>query len=83
MTEVQHTVHLLLDKKREKEPDEPSSEAQPEEETHEEPVPVQGGAAAAPARARKPAEALTAEPVDRADAVARVVAAAKYLRLPS
>ena len=84
LEEVRQTVYILLQVKREKEPDEPTP-GQPEEEAHDEAVPVQaaaaqGGAAAAPARARKPAEALTAEPVDRADAVARVVAAAKYLR---
>jgi type VI secretion system protein ImpA len=80
LEEVRQTVYILLQVKREKEPDEPTAEAQAEEQVLEEPVPVQGGAAAAPARARKPVESLTADPVDRADAVARVVAAAKYLR---
>ena len=85
LEEVRQTVYILLQAKREKEPDEPAAVAAPEPEAEAEPVyeeaPVQstGGAAAAPAKARK-AGALSAEPVDRDDAIGRVVAAARVLR---
>ena len=74
-------------KKREKEPDEPVAGAEPEaaaEEAAPEPVATgDGGAAAAPAKAKRPAGAMTAEPVDRGDAIARVASAAKFLRAES
>jgi len=73
LEEVQQVVRIFLQKKREKEPDEPVAGAEAEEA-------AAGEEGAAPARARKAAGALTAEPVDRPDAIARVVAAAKYLR---
>ena len=86
LEEVRQTAYILLQQKREKEPDEPvaapPTESEPEP-VYEEPV-VQAapsGAAAAPAPAKvKKAGALAAEPVDREDAVSRVVAAAKFLR---
>ena len=84
LEEVRQTVHILLQAKREKEPDEAvappesdSTESEPEADA--EPV-TSGGAAAAPARAAVRKASLTAEPVDHDDAVARVVAAARYLR---
>jgi type VI secretion system protein ImpA len=81
LEEVRQTVYILLQAKREKEPDEPvvaaESESEPEEEAVEE---SSGGAAAATARAPARKGSLTAEPVDRDDAIARVVAAAKFLR---
>lgn len=81
LEEVQLLVRGFLQRKREKEPDEPVAvEAAAEEEPEAVPVAEAGGAAAAPARARKPAGALSPEPADRNDAIARVVAAAKYLR---
>ncbi|HEY1342836.1 MAG TPA: type VI secretion system protein TssA [Bryobacteraceae bacterium] len=81
---TRQTVHILLQKKREKEPDEPvaATEEAPAEgayETAGEAVAADGGAAAARAPVRR-AGALAAEPVDRADAIARVVSAAKFLR---
>jgi type VI secretion system protein ImpA len=87
LEEVQQPVRIFLQRKREVEPDEPvaaeeTAEAAAWEEAapEEAPAPQPGGAAAAPARARMPAASLSAEPADRGDAIARVVAAAKYLR---
>jgi type VI secretion system protein ImpA len=82
LEEVRQAVRIFLQKKREKEPDEPVEGADaeavaPEAEAAEEEAQAAG---AAPARARKPGGALSAEPVDREDAIARVVSAAKYLR---
>ena len=84
LEEVRQTVYILLQAKREKEPDEPvaaaAAEPEPEPAAVEESVAVPSGpAAAAPARARKTGT-LAAEPADRDDAIARVVAAAKFLR---
>jgi type VI secretion system protein ImpA len=83
LEEVRQTVYILLQTKREKEPDEPVAVAEPEpEETPLEEIsahdPV-ASAAAAPQRARTTGT-LSAEPADREDAIARVVAAARYLR---
>jgi type VI secretion system protein ImpA len=85
LEEVRQTIHILLQKKREKEPDapvavEPEPEPEPEPELPS-PVAVGTAAAAAPALAPAPARrALSAEPVDRDDAITRIVACAKYLR---
>ena len=79
LEEVRQNVHILLQKKREKEPDAPVAAAEPEPEPEPELPPAAvsvGAAAAAPARRA----ALSAEPVDRNDAIARIVACAKYLR---
>ncbi len=85
--EVQTCIRIFLQKKREKEPDEAAAEEAPAAvetesaaESWGEPAAQAGGAAAAPARIRKPAGPLAPEPADRTDAVARVVSAAKYLR---
>jgi type VI secretion system protein ImpA len=80
LEEVRQTVYILLQAKREKEPDEPVAAPEPAAEAaYEEPAAqATGGAAAAPARART--GALSAEPVDREDAIGRVIAAAKFLR---
>jgi type VI secretion system protein ImpA len=85
LEEVRQTVRTLLQKKREKEPDapvaEPEVEAEPEAEAEAEAPVAVAGAAAAPVRAKvKAAGALAAEPVDREDAIARIVGAAKFLR---
>jgi type VI secretion system protein ImpA len=85
--EIRHTVHGLLQKKRELSPDEPapaagdgwstteeaSVEAEPEQ-------PAERGSTAAPARPKPRGGPLAAEPVDRADACERVVSAARFLR---
>jgi type VI secretion system protein ImpA len=77
LEEVRQTVYMLLQKKRETEPDE-VQEAAPEPEP-EEPAAYDGGAAAAPARASARG-VLSAEPADREDAIGRVTAAARYIR---
>lgn len=76
LTEVRHTVHQLLEKKREKEPD-PVEEV-PVEEVQEgsasgdqEPGTVSAGGISG---------AMMAEPADRRQAVGAIVAAASYLR---
>ncbi|HWQ53380.1 MAG TPA: type VI secretion system protein TssA [Bryobacteraceae bacterium] len=92
LEEVRQTVHILLVKKRETEPDEPVageqdswSQPEPEPATPEEQIMAEASrvyattAAAAPARA--PARtSFAAEPADREDAVARVASAARYIR---
>jgi type VI secretion system protein ImpA len=83
LEKVRQTVNILLNRKREKEPDEPREEvyAEPnvveEVETTYESTAV---AAAPAARAVKRSGPLAAEPLDREDAIARVVSAAKFLR---
>jgi len=87
LEEVKQAVRIFLQKKREKEPDEPVEGAEPEAESEsesaswaaEEEAPA-AQAASAPVRARKPGGALAAEPVDRDDAIARVVSAARFMR---
>jgi type VI secretion system protein ImpA len=71
--EIRHTVHGLLQKKREAEPDEGAVE----------PATLESGEAPgepAPAKPKPPAGQLTAEPVDQDDAFQRVTAVAAYLR---
>jgi len=85
LDEVKQAVRIFLQKKREKEPDEAvegaATEAvEPETEAAWEAAPLAQAASAAPARARKPGGALSAEPADRDDAIARVVSAAKFMR---
>jgi type VI secretion system protein ImpA len=86
LEEVKQAVRIFLQKKREKEPDEPAeaAAAEPEAEAVAEEWPAESatpGVAAAPARAARAGGALSAEPVDRADAIARVVSAARFLRV--
>jgi len=83
LEKVRQTVNILLNRKREKEPDEPREDVyveqtavEVEETTYESNV----VAAAPAARAVKRSGPLAAEPVDRDDAIARVVSAAKFLR---
>jgi type VI secretion system protein ImpA len=82
LEEVRQTVHSLLQRKREKEPDDPVDVPAAEiEEAEETPVDVEAPAAVTVARAAPVRRgALSAEPVDRDDAVARIVASAKFLR---
>jgi type VI secretion system protein ImpA len=87
LEEVRQAAHSLLQRKREKEPDAPVGEPAAEiEQVEEVPLEVEvaapvaaTGAAVRPAAAARRG-ALTAEPVDRDDAVLRVVTAAKFLR---
>jgi len=82
--EIRHTVHGLLQKKRELEPDElePGAEESAIEtgEAVAEPEPAVERAASAAPRPKARGGALSAEPVDHADACARVVSAARFLR---
>lgn len=74
LTDVRHTVHQLLEKKREKEPD-PIEEVPEEVEAEGSAEP--GAEGAAPGAV---SSSLTAEPADRRQAVAAVVGAASFLR---
>lgn len=84
LEEVRQTVYILLQAKREKEPDapvaapEPEAEAEVSESSHAVAVEPAGAVAAVRAPSRK--GSLSAEPTDRDDAIARVVVAAKFLR---
>jgi len=89
LEEVQLQVRSFLNKKREREPDEPVEGEDSAQEagsdswgsaSGSESEESSGGSAAAPARARKAGGALAAEPADREDAIARVISAAKFLR---
>jgi type VI secretion system protein ImpA len=83
LEEVQQQVRSFLQKKREKEPDAPVAAAEPEPQADSwssEPEPEPVTDTAAPARPRRAGGPLAAEPVDRADAIARVVSAAKFMR---
>jgi type VI secretion system protein ImpA len=77
LAEVRHTVHSLLEKKREKEPD-------PVEEVPVEEVALEGGGEAAedgaPVAAGSFATMSMSEPADRRQAVGSIAAAAAYLR---
>ncbi len=79
LEEIRHTVHGLLQKKLEAEPDvvAPEVESSPEEIAEEQPEP---SAEALPAKPRAAPRPLTAEPVDKEDAFQRVAAAAAFLR---
>lgn len=82
LEEIRNTVHSLLNKKSEPEPDEaaPVQEEEPAEEEStgwdESPAP----AAAAPKPRPRRGGPLAAEPVDREDACQRVIGAAEFLR---
>jgi type VI secretion system protein ImpA len=89
LEEVRQSVHILLQKKREKEPDEPvpgeepaswetGGQASEEERLMAEGARAQAGAAAAAAPARR--VWAGPEPVDREDAASRVIVVARYLR---
>jgi type VI secretion system protein ImpA len=83
LEEVRQTVYILLQVKREKEPDEPVAAAEPEPEVepaYEDPAAEVAASAAVAPRPKARAGALSAEPVDRDDAIARVVAVARFLR---
>lgn len=83
LEETGATVRSLLNKKREKEPDEPVAGEEPapvEEAVEETPVYQDSAAPAAAAPVKKKGGPLAAEPQDEADAVARIVSAARFLR---
>jgi type VI secretion system protein ImpA len=74
LDEIRHTVHGLLQKKREAEPDEGAEAAVSEEE---EPASAEERPAASPKPRGGP---IAAEPADQDDAFQRVTAVAAYLR---
>jgi type VI secretion system protein ImpA len=76
LTEVRHTIHLLLEKKRETDPDPVVMEPAAEETTPEGAAQGDAGSAALPALAGS----FSAEPADRRQAVASIAAAAAFLR---
>ena len=73
LSEVRQTIHQLLEKKREKEPD-------PVEVVEEAPAAVEAPSGEAGASATGAPISLAAEPADRRQAVAAIVAAAAFLR---
>jgi len=77
LADVRHTVHLLLEKKREKEPDpieeEPAEEAAADGEST-------GEGEGAPVGSTGLAGAFAAEPADRRQALAGIAGAAAFLR---
>lgn len=83
LEEVGQVINVLLAEKRKTDPDEPAADAEPELEPvaetsyYEEAAPV---ATAPAARPRAAGKALTAEPVDRDDAIARVQACARFFQ---
>jgi type VI secretion system protein ImpA len=84
LEEIRHTVHGLLQKKREAEPDEaasgtavPVAEAALEESSSQT---LGAPVAAAPSRARPAGGPLAPEPADKDDAFRRVVSVAAFLR---
>jgi type VI secretion system protein ImpA len=76
LTEVRHTIHTLLEKKREKEPD--PVEPEPVAEVALESEESGDGAATAPAGGL--AASFSSEPADRRQAVASIAGAAAFLR---
>lgn len=80
LEKVRQTVNILLNRKREKEPDEPVDVGYVEETVVEEVSYEETTSAAPVVRAVKKGGPLAAEPVDRDDAIQRVVSAAKFMR---
>jgi type VI secretion system protein ImpA len=80
--EIRHTVHQLLQKKRETEPDEaPATSEVPAEETATEEWQESATAATTvQPKARPKGGPLAPEPVDKGDAFQRVISVASYLR---
>ncbi len=84
LDEVAQVVSSLLNEKRKLEPDEPPP-PEPEEIVEEQPESAAAGdsepaSESAPATRRKTAVSLSADPVDRDDAIARIQASAKFLQ---
>lgn len=80
--ETLNTVNILLNKKREKEPDEPVAAPAEEEEqaAYDDSPAVSSEGEAPPVKSSKKSGALSAEPQSPEDAVSRILVAAKYLR---
>ncbi|MBL8239595.1 MAG: type VI secretion system protein TssA [Bryobacterales bacterium] len=84
LEETGATVRSLLNRKREKEPDEPVASDEPtaevEEETPAEEPSYQQESAPSAAPVKKKSGSLSAEPQDVDDAISRIAVAARYLR---
>ena len=82
LEEVGAVVNALLNEKRKTEPDEPGDEPEAEAEPESEAASSSYDEAAPAAVAAKPraGKSLTAEPVDKDDAIARVQACAKFFQ---
>jgi type VI secretion system protein ImpA len=84
LEEVGQVVNSLLNEKRKTEPDEvtaePESEAEPEAEAE---APAEEVAEAAPKARAKAGKTLSAEPVDKEDAIARIQACARFFQVDS
>lgn len=79
LEEVKQVITSLLNEKRKTEPDE--SAAEPEAEAEAEPeAAAEASDGQAPAARARSGKSLSAEPVDKADAIARVQACAKFLQ---
>jgi len=78
--EIRHTVHGLLQKKRETEPDLEAAPAEVPSEQAAEGAAAQEEPAQAAARPRPKGGPLAAEPVDKDDAFQRIISVAAYLR---
>jgi type VI secretion system protein ImpA len=78
--EVGNAVEILLAEKRKLEPDEPVEEAVAEEPEPEPVAADESSAESQPAAKPKAGKSITADPVDRADAIARIQACIKFLQ---
>ncbi len=82
LEEVKQVITSLLNEKRKTEPDEPTGEPagyEAEADSEQEAAAEDSGGQAPATRARS-GKSLSAEPVDKADAIARVQACAKFLQ---
>jgi type VI secretion system protein ImpA len=81
LEEVGQIANGLLNEKRKTEPDATVDEPAAEVEAEAEPAPYdEAASASAPAARPKPGKSLSAEPVDKNDAIARVQACAKFFQ---
>ncbi|HUH64570.1 MAG TPA: type VI secretion system protein TssA [Terracidiphilus sp.] len=84
LEEVGQVVSSLLNEKRKTDPDEPVAEAEPEAEPEAEAeAQVEEVAEAAPKAKAKAGKSLSAEPVDKEDAIARIQACARFFQTDS
>jgi type VI secretion-associated protein, ImpA family len=80
LEEVRHTANGLLQKKRETDPDEAPEPSEEEETTAEAAEEEPAEQEERPKRSVKAGKVTTAEPVDREDAIGRIVVVASFLR---
>jgi type VI secretion system protein ImpA len=80
LEEVGQVANALLNEKRKTEPDEVVADAEPEPEPEQEAVAEAAVAEDAPKAKAKPGKSLSAEPVDKDDAIARIQACARFFQ---